>query len=162
VAVLRQIAEDRQAAETAPAPAPAADSQGIWTMWAGSSRPPVEARVIAYLQACDPAISGQGGHDQCFKVFCNVGPGFDLPPETALRLIAQHYNPRCDPPWSDKELRHKVEDAFKAETRRGWLLNEDRDRPTIQGGTHTNRSLQDSSGAFSNLQDSSGAFEGYG
>jgi hypothetical protein len=59
-------------------------------------------------------------------VACRVGPGFDLHQSDCLRLIREHYNRRCQPPWSDKELEHKVEDAYEKETRRGWLLNEDR------------------------------------
>jgi P4 family phage/plasmid primase-like protien len=82
-----------------------------------------ESRAIAYLARCDPAVSGQRGHDKAFKAACAVGPGFDLPPDVALRLLRTHYNPDCDPPWSEGELRHKVDDAYKVEKRRGWLLN---------------------------------------
>ena len=36
------------------------------------------------------------------------------------------YNAKCDPPWSDKELKHKARDAAKArhEKPRGYLLAE--------------------------------------
>src|SRR5260370_17882885 len=27
-------------------------------------------------------------------------------------MLREDYNPRCEPPWSDKELDHKVHDAF--------------------------------------------------
>jgi len=84
----------------------------------------VEERVIAYLAKCDPAISGQGGHDQTFGVICRVGPGFNLAPDVAYRLVSEHYNPRCQPCWSEAELRHKVEDAYKVEMRRGWLVDQ--------------------------------------
>ena len=93
-----------------------------------------EARAAAYLQKCQPAVSGDSGHDQAFKVACKVGPGFDLPPDVTIRLIAEVYNPTCEPPWSEKELRHKVEDAYANEPRRGWLLNADRNpRPERNG-----------------------------
>jgi hypothetical protein len=85
--------------------------------------PDLEKRVIAYLATIEPAVSGQGGHNKTFGAACRVGPGFDLAPETAFRLIRDHYNTRCEPPWSDMELRHKVEDAYKKEPRRGWLLD---------------------------------------
>lgn len=84
-----------------------------------------ERRATAYLAKCEPAVSGRRGHDKAFKAACKVGPGFDLDPETAYRLLRDHYNPRCEPPWSEKELRHKVEDAYRVETRRGWLLDAD-------------------------------------
>lgn len=83
-----------------------------------------ERRAVAYLQKCQPAVSGQRGHDKAFIVACKVGPGFDLHPDTALRLIRDFYNPACLPPWSDRELAHKVEDAYRVETRRGWFLEE--------------------------------------
>jgi hypothetical protein len=86
--------------------------------------PSIENRVIAYIRTIDPAVSGQAGHDTTFGAACRVGPGFDLPPDVAFRLLMDEYNPRCVPPWSEAELRHKVDDAYKVESRRGWLLDE--------------------------------------
>lgn len=83
--------------------------------------PEVIDRARAYLATCAPAVSGSGGHNQTFKVCCKIGPGFNLTPEAAYKLLWEEYNPACVPPWSEKELRHKVEDAFEAETRRGWI-----------------------------------------
>ena len=83
----------------------------------------VEARAIKYLDKCEGAVSGNKGHNKAFGVACRVGPGFDLAPDVAFRLIRDHYNPRCEPEWSETELRHKVEDAYKEEPRRGWLLD---------------------------------------
>jgi hypothetical protein len=59
--------------------------------------------------------------------------GFGLDAGEALVLLLERYNPRCDPPWSDRDLRHKVEDAAsKAHARPfGWL----RDAPTDNGPT---------------------------
>lgn len=88
-----------------------------------ASRSP-EERAIAYSYTCKPAVSGQKGHDQAWKVACKIGPGFDLPEDTAYRVIRDYYNPRCEPPWSEKELAHKVSDAYRLETRRGWLLEQ--------------------------------------
>lgn len=85
-----------------------------------------EARASAYLLKVDPAVSGEGGHDRTFRLACAIGPGFALDPETAYQLLAAEFNPRCVPPWSESEIRHKVRDAYENEKRRGWLLNEDR------------------------------------
>ncbi|WP_422930876.1 DNA primase family protein [Singulisphaera sp. PoT] len=93
----------------------------------------VEDRAVAYLSKCEPAVSGQHGHDKAFKAACKVGPGFNLPPEVAYRLLSQVYNPTCVPPWSDRELRHKVDDAYKVEQRRGWLLNDDGAKASANG-----------------------------
>ena len=82
-------------------------------------------RVSALLAKCPPAISGEGGHDRTLATACAVGPGFNLDPEEAYAWLVE-YNTRCQPPWSEKELRHKVDDAYKVEPRRGWLLEEKR------------------------------------
>ena len=49
---------------------------------------------------------------------CRVALGFDLTEEEAYRLIDAHYNRRCQPPWTEKELRHKIDDAYKEESAR--------------------------------------------
>lgn len=82
----------------------------------------VERRAVAYLDRCPPAVSGNNGHDTTFATALKVGPGFDLPKEMAFRLLRDHYSPRCDPPWSDKEIWHKVDDSYDF-SERGWLLN---------------------------------------
>lgn len=80
-------------------------------------------RIQAYLAVCPGAISGQGGHDHTFKVACAIVKGFDCTADEALGYL-QSWNQRCDPPWSDTELSHKVEDADSASDakRRGYLL----------------------------------------
>jgi hypothetical protein len=88
----------------------------------------VERRVIAYLATIEPSVSGQKGSDKTFGAACRVGPGFDLTEDEAYRLIDAHYNPRCVPPWSEKELRHKLADAYKKVKTRGRLLKQDRRR----------------------------------
>ncbi len=88
-------------------------------------------RAAAYLAKCDAAISGQGGHDTTMSAARAIVWGFDLGESTGFQLLADHYNPRCQPPWSEKELRHKCADAATkpCDKPRGWLL-EDR---TIRG-----------------------------
>ena len=83
----------------------------------------VVARAEAYLDRIPPAISGSGGHNQTYAAATALVHGFALEPEAALRLLLERYNPRCEPPWSDKELRHKVEDARSKPHDRplGWL-----------------------------------------
>jgi hypothetical protein len=83
----------------------------------------IERRAIAYLDAMPPAISGEGGHNATYAAATALVHGFELAPDHALRLLIDHYNPRCEPPWSEKELRHKVDDAADKphERPRGWL-----------------------------------------
>jgi len=87
---------------------------------------PIEARLkraAAYLDAMPPAIAHQGGHNITFAAATALVHGFELDPTDALRLLFERYNPKCLPPWSAKELEHKVEDAAtKPHQRpRGWL-----------------------------------------
>ncbi len=87
----------------------------------------VEDRALAYLSKMDPAISGSGGHNATYAAATALVHGFCLPPTTALRILLDQFNPRCEPPWTERELRHKVEDAAsKPHTHPfGWL----RDKP---------------------------------
>jgi hypothetical protein len=91
----------------------------------------VRARAIAYMETCSPAVSHQGGHDQTFEVARAVVYGFDLGAEVGFELLWRYCNPRCQPPWSEAELRHKCLDADTKpfDKPRGYLLNQD-ERPT--------------------------------
>ncbi|MGD9855847.1 MAG: hypothetical protein AB7U20_12955 [Planctomycetaceae bacterium] len=94
-----------------------------------SRKPPagdVERRALAYLDKLPPAISGNGGHATTYAAATVLVHGFEIDPDRALALLLDHYNPRCEPPWTEKELQHKVASAAtKPHSRsRGWLLNE--------------------------------------
>ena len=81
-------------------------------------------RAARYLDALPPAVSGQGGHNATFRAACAVAWGFAVPETEAFDLLRERYNPRCDPPWTDLELLHKVEDALSVRhiNPRGWKL----------------------------------------
>ena len=80
-------------------------------------------RAAAYLDRIPPAISGSGGHSQTYAAATAMVHGFGLDPEAAFSLLWDRYNPRCQPPWSEKELRHKVSDAASKPHDKplGWL-----------------------------------------
>jgi len=67
-------------------------------------------------------VSGQGGHGVTIRVAACLVRGFELGQEAAYGVI-QGWNATCQPPWSEKELRHKLADAAKHTGERGWLLN---------------------------------------
>lgn len=79
------------------------------TKGAGSS---VVERARLYVDTMPPAIQGQGGSDATFAVAKKLVHDFDLPHGEAMSIM-QDYNARCVPPWSEKELVHKLEDAAK-------------------------------------------------
>lgn len=77
-------------------------------------------RARSYLAKCPPAISGQGGHNTTYRTACILVQGFMLQREQALMLLKE-YNQTCVPPWTDRDLEHKIEGAEKAEGPRGYL-----------------------------------------
>jgi hypothetical protein len=86
----------------------------------------VEARIAAWLDAIPGAISGSGGHNQTFRVACQLYNGWGLSETETLRWL-ERYNEKCQPPWSASELRHKASDAVKAKhvKPRGHLVRDE-------------------------------------
>ena len=88
-----------------------------------AGRRSAEERAVEYLNKCQPAVEGDDGSGQTLKVCIAVGPGFNLPPEVTYRLVSEHYNPRCVPTWPPNLLQRKVDEAYRKELNRGWLLD---------------------------------------
>jgi hypothetical protein len=65
-------------------------------------------RARKYLEKCEPAIEGQGGDARTFKIACKMIHTFGLAVDTALSLMLDVWNPTCQPPWTEAELRHKL------------------------------------------------------
>lgn len=84
---------------------------------------PLLERASRYLSKMDPSVSGQRGHDKCFKAACALVLGFSLTTDDAFALLAKEFNPRCQPAWSERELRHKVDSAAKQPGQRGYLAD---------------------------------------
>lgn len=83
-----------------------------------------KTRASRYLAGMPEAISGSGGHTTTFKAAIALVRGFSLEAAVALDLLRAEYNPRCQPPWSERELRHKIEGAEKLHSPPlGYLLN---------------------------------------
>ncbi|MCB9838224.1 MAG: bifunctional DNA primase/polymerase [Phycisphaeraceae bacterium] len=92
-----------------------------------------ERRAASYLDAMPPAVSGQGGHNRTYAAATALVHGFGLDEPTALNLLLDRYNPRCEPPWSEKELRHKVAEAATKPHDRpfGWLRDSIASNPDV-------------------------------
>jgi len=92
-------------------------------------------RASAYLETCDAAIQGMGGHDKLLWAAVAMVHGFLLTDDQAYRLLANEYNPRCVPPWDlsvpkdAKDFKRKVSEArkLKPQYEPGWLLRETAD-----------------------------------
>lgn len=120
--LLEQRETAKQQARAARAPAPVQPSN--------ASEADRIRRAGLYLAAMPAAVSGQGGHEQTYKAALAVTRGFDLAEHVALELLRE-YNGRCDPPWTERELEHKVHDAARsAQVATGYLLTEAPTPPT--------------------------------
>jgi hypothetical protein len=69
-------------------------------------------RALAYLDKLPPAISGSGGHNATLRAACEC-VRFGLSEGEAWQALRWFNAHRCQPAWSEKELRHKLADAQK-------------------------------------------------
>ena len=86
----------------------------------------VEERARKYARTMAPSVAGSGGHTAAFTAAQKIARGFDLPADAAFRVLDE-WNDRCDPPWSEDDLRRKVVEAVdKGTFPIGSLLNAER------------------------------------
>lgn len=85
----------------------------------------IDERISRYLQRIEPAVSGQGGHSRTMWAARCLVTGFQLSAEAAMSYLAA-WNQSCVPPWSEKELTHKINQAITTPSEKpsGWLLTE--------------------------------------
>ena len=112
-------------------------------------------RAKMYISKIPPAVSGSDGHGATFHVAMILVEGFDLSMEDALEAF-QEWNNRCVPPWSEKELVHKLKSATSKATNRGHLLNQDKQRHTSQS-THEDSESSDSNPEVPQEEDATAA-----
>src|SRR5208337_2789273 len=93
-----------------------------------------EERCRRYLAKVDPAVSGQGGHNQTMRA-AGIIVRSRIPNDGIAWQLLNEYNARCQPEWSEKELRHKLDDAFKNEKRTDLA---DQDPPEWEGRGQAN------------------------
>jgi hypothetical protein len=65
-----------------------------------------------YALHAEPAFEGSGGDAHTFKVCARIRE-FGVTEETAFALLAEHWNPRCEPPWDADALETKVHNAYR-------------------------------------------------
>ncbi len=82
----------------------------------------VVERARKYVAKIPGAISGSSGHNATFHVACVLVKDFALTQDQAFDVISE-WNATCDPPWSEHELRHKIESAARAPGTSGGLRN---------------------------------------
>lgn len=67
---------------------------------------------VSYIRSIR-SVAGQRGHDQCFRATCILRDA-GLRPEEALAVLIEWNQTNAEPPWSLKELTHKVTSAWDA------------------------------------------------
>lgn len=67
-------------------------------------------RAALWLSKVPPAVSGQSGHSTTYTAAVGLVHGFQLSEGDALALLSS-WNQSCQPPWSDRELTHKIREA---------------------------------------------------
>ncbi|HYH66193.1 MAG TPA: bifunctional DNA primase/polymerase [Urbifossiella sp.] len=81
----------------------------------GSDRAWLVRRAHGYLSRVEGAVSGQRGHDRTMRAAGILVQKFGLSIPEAWPLF-KAWNETCEPPWSDAELMHKLQDALRRRT----------------------------------------------
>lgn len=70
------------------------------------------SRALAYLNKLPSANSGSGGHNATLRAACECAR-FGLSESEMWEAMSWYNSNRCTPAWSERELRHKIDDAQK-------------------------------------------------
>ena len=81
-------------------------------------------RASRYVSKMDASISGSHGHDALWSATLALVKGFSLYTAEAGEILLSEFNPRCQPPWSKREIEHKLDNALKAKSESGYLLGD--------------------------------------
>ncbi len=70
----------------------------------------VLTRAMNYVAKMPPGVEGDWGSNPTFGVAATLVHGFALSESEAIPIM-EEYSARCIPPWSRKELEHKLRSA---------------------------------------------------
>ena len=95
-----------------------------------------EDRIRLYIERTGIAISGEEGSKRTMAVARTLHTGFNLSEEDTLRWLTK-YSARCQPPWSEKDIIHKVKSVVNSKTnhQKGWML-QGYDKHSSNGNGH--------------------------
>lgn len=79
-------------------------------------------RARAYLAKLPQAIAGQRGHVATFAAACRLVE-FGLGESDAWQLLCDWNRTHCQPAWTEKDLRHKLTDAFRCTSPKAHFIN---------------------------------------
>lgn len=96
-------------------------------------------RAVKLLATMEPSVSGSNGHSRLFAAAAALVIGYDFDDASAKSLLLSHFNPRCSPQWSDREIDHKIAQVKKhCKEPRGYLIGSDREGYTPPAGGRQN------------------------
>jgi archaellum biogenesis ATPase FlaH len=72
--------------------------------------PDLEGAIRA-ISKMEPAKTGDGGDNKTYVAACKCRD-YGLNQVMAYALLKEHFNPKCTPQWSDKDLKIKVNNAY--------------------------------------------------
>jgi hypothetical protein len=96
---------------------PAFDPLWVVTVESGKRAATPVRDPVAYIRSIR-AVAGHRGHDQCFRAACVLRDAGHRP-EEALAALIQWNTSNAEPPFSLKELTHKVTSAFERGLQKG-------------------------------------------
>lgn len=71
-----------------------------------------EARAVKYLASAPGAVEGEAGDLTTYRVAATL-KDLGCSQEQAYLLMAEHWNQKCSPPWSQEELEAKIANAYR-------------------------------------------------
>lgn len=74
--------------------------------------PEYESRLTQFVEYCktsEPAIEGQNGSGKMWRVALEGAVLQRLQRNDVKAAIIKHYNPRCEPTWTEEEIDHKLD-----------------------------------------------------
>lgn len=117
-----------------PAPMPEAAKGASETVLPALDRRERNDRARKYVAKVPPAVAGEEGDVNTFRLCATLARGFDLTDEECM-VVLPSWNARCQPPWSDDELRQKIANGRQHGTEEiGGML---RAKPKPSAGANT-------------------------
>ncbi len=67
-----------------------------------------------FLKTAEIAIEGHGGDNLTYRTVCRVVKKFCITDFASFMEVIKDWNIDCQPPWDEKDLKHKFDSAFKS------------------------------------------------
>ena len=72
----------------------------------------IQAAIDHLRNDADPAVAYQQGNNTTYAIATELRGRFGLSEETCFELMWEYFNPRCEPEWTEDELRTIIRNAY--------------------------------------------------